>query len=254
LKLEEIFPDFAALRANDFNGIACNAPAIMIAITPRTGSTHLCRALHLAGQRAEPNEIFNARGNEAYPHGPVGMECARRGVSLFADYIASFARGPDPVFIFKTGWFDAAPLAPVLTSLFPALRVIYLDRRNIAAQAVSEFRAAISGTWHLRPGEAAPPFDPAGKFNLAQILSIIDRLEREKQSWESWFAAQKITPLRLDYRQIDSDINAVLRLIATDMNLPLRTGLPPGTGMKKLGDEVSAEWTEKVQKHIFNLS
>lgn len=252
--LENVFPDFAALRAQNFAGVSCPKPAIMIAITPRTGSTHLCRAMRQAGHSVEPGEIFNARGNEIFPLGPVGMECARRHVTSFAGYFASFARDPDPAFIFKTGWHDAAPLASAIPRLFPSLRVIYLERKNIAAQAVSQFRAEISGTWHLQPGEQAPPFDPARAFDLAHICAIVRHIEAEKQAWESWFSRHGITPLRLEYRDIETSINAVLRRIGTEMGLPLHTNLPQNAGMKKLADDISADWTERVQKHLYNMS
>lgn len=252
--LERLFPDFAVHEASGFAGLAFAKPAIMIAATPRTGSTHLCRALHQAGQSTEPNEIFNARGDNGALGGPASVECAQRGVTRFADYLASFAQGPDPVFIFKTGWTDAAPLAPVLTKIFPGLRVIYLNRMNIAAQAVSQFRAELSGTWHLNPGDEAPSFDPTDKFNLTRLLAIVKRMETDKRLWEGWFAAYNISPLRLDYRQIETDIEGVLQRIIAEMNLPLPGRLPPGAGKRKLADAVSADWTERVQRRLYNLS
>jgi LPS sulfotransferase NodH len=219
----------------------------MIAITPRTGSTYLCTALHQAGHSNEPNEILN-------PDGPAQQESARRGTASFADYIASFARDPDPAFIFKTGWYNARPLAPVLTRLFPVLRVIYLDRSNIAAQAVSQFRAQLSGTWHARPGQPRRDFDAQGKFDLARICAIIQTMEQEKRDWEGWFTTNNITPLRLDYRQLDTNMGEVVRQIAGAMHLPLRPEAVAGGGVLKLADGLSADWTERVQRHLYNLS
>ena len=242
-----MFPDFAALRARGFAGIVCAKPAIMIAMTPRTGSTFLCTALHQAGQSLEPNEIFN-------PRGPAQVERARRQAAGFADYIASFGRDPDEAFIFKTGWHDASPLAPAVTRLFPRLHVIYLDRRNIAAQAVSQFRAEISGIWHKRPGQAEQTFDPEGRFDLARICQIVGNLEREKQSWEEWFATHGIAPLRLDYRLIKSDVREALRRIAAGTGLKLRPERATNGGLLKLADATSAEWTERVQRHLYQLS
>ncbi len=219
----------------------------MIAITPRTGSTFLCAALHEAGHGYEPNEVFN-------PRGPAQMERAQRQTQDFPAYVASFARGGAEPFIFKTGWSDAAPLAPALTRIFPNLRVIYLDRKNIAAQAVSQFRAELSGQWHARHGQAKQEFDPAGRFDLTRISAIMSNMEREKQGWEGWFAANAISPMRLEYRQIETDVRAVLRHIAQTMALDLRPDMVSGGKVLKLADETSADWTERVQKHLFNLS
>lgn len=247
MALEDVFPDFAAARAQSFAGISCAKPTIMIAMTARTGSTYLCTSLHQAGQSTEPTEIFN-------PRGPAQLERDRRHTADFASYLASLAAGPDATFIFKSSWLDIIPFAPALTRVFPQLRVIYLDRKNIAAQAVSQFRAELSGIWHRRPGQAAQTFDPSGKFDLARISAIMANMEREKQNWEGWFAAHHITPLRLEYRLIESDVKEALRRIASTMNLPLHPEHVTSAGMLKLADAASAEWTEHVQKHLFNMT
>lgn len=248
--LEHIFPDFAQARATGFAGLSCPKPTLMIAITPRTGSTFLCTALHEAGLGFEPNEIFN-------PRGPVQQECAQRRVNDFTSYIASIAASPVPCFAFKTSWHDAAPLAPCLTSLFPQLHVLYLDRRNIAAQAVSHWRAEVTDIWHVRPGTAPPKPDLqalAQQFDITRIARIIQNLEREKQGWEGWFAAQGITPLRLEYRQLETDMRAAVRRIASALNLALHPDRVTGKRTERLADALNAAWVERVQKHLFNLS
>lgn len=126
----------------------------MIAFTPRTGSTHLCAVLHQAGQQAEPNKVFSPRGS-------AGQERNRRGVRSFSDYIATFAAKPDVTFIFKTCWLDVASLASALTRIFPDLRLVYLLRRNDATQAVSAFRAELTGKWQRAPGDPPPEVQEA---------------------------------------------------------------------------------------------
>jgi LPS sulfotransferase NodH len=245
--LEEVFPDFLTLRAQGFAGVSCAKPAVMIAITPRTGSTFLCTALREAGLSFEPTEMFN-------PRGPAQAERNRRKSAGFAEYIASFAAVPDGHFIFKIGWTDAAPLAAGLTTLFPQLRVIYLDRRDIAAQAVSQYRAEVSRLWHARPGQAEQTFDFTGMFDLARINMIARNMEREKQGWEGWFAANEIAPLRLEYRLLETDVRAAIRRIEDGLHLQLDPGRVLGRGTRKLADAESAEWTERVQRHLLNLS
>lgn len=249
--LELIFSDFADLRASHFAGLVCPKPTIMIAMTPRTGSTFLCHALRQAGYSTEPTEIFNARDNGG---GPAGLEARRLQASRFASYITTLANVPDPAFIFKTGWHDAAAIAPALPKIFPNLHVVYLDRKNIAAQAVSQFRAETSGIWHARPGEAHQVFDPAAQFNLPRICEIIGRMQQEKRAWESWFATHNITPLRLEYRLLEENVREALRRISAAYALPLRPEQANQTAMQKLADATSAEWVDRVQKHIFNMS
>ena len=63
-----------------------------------------------------------------------------------------------------------------------------------------------------------------------------------------------LTPLRLEYRLLETDVKEALRRIVSTMKLDLRPDLVAGTGMLKLADTASFDWTERVQKHLFNLS
>ncbi|MBU6419713.1 MAG: hypothetical protein KGQ79_08310 [Proteobacteria bacterium] len=216
-------------------------------LTPRAGSTHLCAALHQAGQLAEPNEIFN-------PRGPAGQESQRRQVSLFSDYIASFAAGPDETFIFKTCWQDVAPLAPALTRLFPDLHVVYLTRRNDAAQAVSAFKAEVTGEWHRRQGAAAADTLTEADFSMKRILTIHALHAMDRRGWAGWFAAQSISPLRLVYEDFEADVNIALRVLVPALGLKLRQEVPPDTGYEKLADRLSQDWTQRLLGRLLNLS
>lgn len=245
--LEKIFPDFETLRAAGFPGIVCSRPVVMIAMTPRTGSTHLCSALHAAGLTAEPTEIFN-------PRGPAADEAARRSAITFAAYVAAFASVPDRVFIFKTSWQDFSPFADTARHIFPDLQVVYLDRWNIAAQAVSDFRAKASNLWHRRVGQPLLATVPTPDFDLERIMQLLWALQAEKCAWEAWFEAQCIAPIRLRYEDFENDVNVALATLAKGLSVPLRTDLPPGVGLEKLADATSRDWTLLVQKRLLNMS
>lgn len=245
--LEGVFPDYAAFAVQGFSGLSCPKPTIMIAFTPRTGSTHLCAVLHRAGQSREPNEIFN-------PRGTAGQESQRRQAVSFRDYMASFVMDPDDAFIFKTCWQDVAPLAGALRRLFSDLRVVYLSRRNDAAQAVSAFKAELTGKWHRRPGDPPPPPVHEGQFSLERLLAIHAAQEKERRSWAGWFAAQGIAPLRLVYEDFETDVSAALRILVPALDLKLGTELLVGAGLEKLADRLSKDWTQRLQQRLLNLS
>jgi LPS sulfotransferase NodH len=246
--LESVFPDYKAWAEKGFEGLICPKPTVMIAFSPRTGSTHFCEALHQAGQSRKPTEIFN-------PRGPAAEERDLRGVASFAAYFESFAADPDEVFIFKTCWLDAAPFAPALTRMFPSLRVVYFSRRNDAAQAVSAFKAELTGTWHLHQGDKEARQVRESQFSMERLLALHASQMRERQGWAQWFAAQGITPLALRYEEFERDINAGLRKFVQGLGLGLglRTEVPADVGMKKLADQISREWTQRLQRRLLNL-
>ena len=244
----EVFPDLRALADSRFAGAACAKPTIMIAMTARTGSTHLCGALAAAGDVGRPGEIFN-------PRGVAWAERERRGVHSFTDYMRSFNDEPSPVFIFKTNWQDFAPFAQDWRRLFPNLRVAYLDRKNLAAQAVSLYRAQISGTWHQPAQQArATPDDQRHSFDLARICALMQELSAEKQAWERFFNAEGLTPARLFYEDFQKDVGIGLGFLAREMNLGLRLEVPPGTGFEKLADALTLDWVERVQRHVLHMT
>jgi LPS sulfotransferase NodH len=248
LTLFELFPDLPAAQAQNFAGISCAKPALMIAMTARTGSTHFCAQLAASAGLAPIGEIFN-------PRGPAQMEQAQLGAARFAAYLPGLAARPGPVLAFKTNGQDFAPFAAHHQTLFPDLRLIYLTRRDTIAQAVSLFRAQLSGHWHQPRGAAPnPQASPEAlhqKFDLPRILALLAQLETEKSAWESFFAGYGYEPLRFAYEDFTRDFAPVLSRLAPF--LPIAPAPPPGTGYEKLADTLTAQWVHRVRCHVLNL-
>ncbi len=243
------FPDLAALHANGFAGLSCEKPAVMIAMTPRTGSTHLCAALAQTEGVAPPAEIFNPR------NWVVQAEMARRGVVLFADYVRSFNADSGPCFFFKTSWQDFSPFAAGYRQIFPNLRVVYLDRKDVIAQAVSLYRAAESGTWHVPRGDTPAKEEATlDHLNLAHISTWLETIEAEKRGWKRFFAAEGMTPMRLFYEDFATDVTKAVAAIADFLGLPLNQEIGPEVGFQKLGDAVSEAWVERARRHVLRLT
>lgn len=245
----ELFPDFAALQRTGFAGLHFTKPAIMIAMTARTGSTQLCALLEATAERIVlPGEIFNSRG-------VVQTSLQRFGVRSFAEYLRALEAESGPIFIFKTCWVDLAPFADFLPGLFPRLRIAYLDRRDVIAQAVSLMRAQLSGEWH-RPRGWLPP-DPAplkAAFNAEWICRILDELEAEKTAWAAYFARLQHNPPRLWYEDFARDHLAALGFFRREFGLALDDAAVAGIGYEKLGDALSEDWVDRIRRRVFHMS
>ncbi len=244
------FPDFAELHASGFAGVVCEKPAVMIAMTPRTGSTHLCAALAQTDGVARPTEIFN-------PRGVLYEEAARRGVRLFADFMRSFNNDGGPCFFFKTSWQDFSPLAKFHNQIFPNLRVVYLERRDIIAQAVSLYRAAESGRWHVarRDSAALAPDGMADTdLDLSRLSWWLGKIEEERRGWRRFFATDAIAPLLLYYEDFSTDISRAVAAIAEYLQLPLKTEIGPDVGFHRLADGVSAAWVARARQHVLRMT
>jgi LPS sulfotransferase NodH len=241
--LAQVFDDFEVLAANGFAGLACLKPTVMVAMTSRTGSTHLCAALAAAGDVGKPTEIFN-------PRGVAQHEKKIRKVNDFADYIKSFQDEPPATFIFKTNFRDFERLAPYVGAIFPNLQVVYLDRHDVLAQAVSCFRAKISGEWHRPVNKTAPPSEALRpQFDLPAIRQQLTELEMDKELWERFFATSGYVPVRLFYEDFEADVRDALRILGPALGLPLRP-VRSETGLQRLADELSEEWIERVRRDL----
>jgi LPS sulfotransferase NodH len=235
------FPDLAAILESRSVPVACKKPALMIAMTPRTGSSHLCAALAAAGGIAPPSEIFN-------PRDVVQYEKKRRNVATFTNYVNAFNGDPGDHFVFKTSWQDFALFAPIYRQIFPNLKILYLNRLDAVMQSVSLFRAIASGKWHddaWTPAE--PKVDIADQFNLSYICRLIDVTEDEKIGWEMFFAREGLNPPRLHYEDFAHDITIALRFIETRFGLALNRPVEEGVGFRKMADALNDEWAEKVR-------
>jgi LPS sulfotransferase NodH len=243
ISLADVFDDFEGLAAKGFAGLTCLKPTVMIAMTSRTGSTHLCAALAAAGDVGKPTEIFN-------PRGVAQHEKKIRKVDDFAAYIKSFQDEPSATFIFKTNFRDFARLAPHVGAIFPKSQIVYLDRHDVVAQAVSSFRARISGEWHRSVNKMAPPSDGLRpQFDLSAIREQMTELETDKARWERFFATSGYVPVRLFYEDFAADVRDALRILGPALGLPLRS-VPAETGLQRLADALSEEWIERVRRDL----
>jgi len=241
VQIADIFPDFETYRAAGFAGLSIDRPVVMIAMTPRTGSTHLCAALARAGAVGDPVECFSPRGGIGY---------VTKGAAMgLADYIARLAASPGEAFLFKTCWYDFAPLAGGWRQLFPQLTIIYLDRRDIIAQALSFHIAKVTDHWHAPDGapKAAPHYD------IAAIRANIEALLAEKRAWRAFFAREALDPPRLLYEDLAADLPSALRFIATHTGLTLDPHHHQ-TPYRRLADDRSAAWLDRARREILNLS
>ena len=137
----DLFPDLAEMRGGQIATCRCDKPALMIAMTARTGSTHLCESLGAAADIGCPAELFN-------PRGVVQVEKKKRGVSSFSEYMTSVANDSGQYISFKASWIDFEPLVGIYRNIFPDMKIIYLNRLDVVAQAVSLVLASTSGRWH----------------------------------------------------------------------------------------------------------
>ena len=238
--IKQCFPELANYKSSDFADVAINKPTIMIAMTARTGSTHLCSALSSIPEFGEVTEIFN-------PRGPIQDLKIRRNVSTFSDYMKSFNSESSNYFAFKVAWLDFAFFSKYYKLIFPDLRLFYIDRFDIEAQAISSFRAKVTGIWHDTPSIQHRKTQMSEEelmrmFDLRAICLNIRELEIEKMNWEKFFFNECLIVPRIHYEQFEEDVSIALKYLFHCFNIPSENVSFAKSKYRKISDKTSEAW------------
>ena len=244
---EELFPELSSFRSEDFNRIGTSRPVLMIAMTARTGSSHLCSGLSSVVPVGKPTEIFNARDTLVW-------EKKRRGVETFSGFLADYVAESEDIVVFKTSWIDFEYFKDHVFDLFPNLRIIYLNRLDVEAQAVSLFKAVVSGLWHDSPIIAKPREEVScdeleKKFDLVRICGMINSLNREKASWESYFFENEVQPARVNYESFTQDLKRALSQIVTYLGYKDVDLSRVKSEFSVVSDSINNRWLDKVRNY-----
>jgi LPS sulfotransferase NodH len=187
---------------------------------------------------------------------PAGV--AFTGFRDWRDYIVKAAAEPNGVFAATVHWFQfgravdlfksddpRAPETPIasLRAFFPELRLIWLRRDNLVAQAISHFVAISTNVWSRRqPSSALADHLAAYDFDRIdwQVKSAIVATE----GWRGALAEAPELTLPLTYEELSADLDATVRKVFAHLCLPMGDKpLPPPVLQKQAG-----EWSLELER------
>ena len=213
-----------------------------IAFTMRSGSTALCHDLESMGL-GHPDEHFQ---EERYQ----GAEIAR--------YIADQAANAGGVFGFKISWEQLETFcrnlaaqgtevpAMDLRSVFPGLRMLHIVRRDKVRQAISCWRASMSGVWHIPVGSDAKPGRP--DYDFDGILPFYLQITCDDWLWEQHFARLGVDVLTVSYEDYMADRDAELRRVVDFLGVQPASELQPVEKLQVMRDD----WTDRMAERFLD--
>ncbi len=242
--------------------------SIILCANPRSGSTMLCDLMASTGVLGKPQSFYRPQSIPDWAerlgvdddHAPGSIEFER-------SYLAAIRKhGTDAsgMFGLRLMWDSVEGLVDRLSSVFgdqlgdAALferafdQPLYINlvREDKVAQAVSLIRAEQSGQWHLSAdgsvrqglGEPLPV-----TYDAQAIEKEIASLTRVDAAWQTWFAAQDLSPLQVTYEDLARDPESVLRslLTAVDRDPAMARDVEPATS--KMADAESKQWIERYR-------
>ena len=202
MKIIDLFDDLDdKLFLSRYEGIITK-PSIIIAISPRTGSTAFSSIINKVKGFAQIEEYFNPRGPIQF----FAKDCSRS----FGNYLNLInSQYSKDFFVYKTSWQDFQFLSKHSNykRVFNNPKFIYLDRFDIEAQAISLFLAKKSKKWHFKEKEGGDKLELTLKdFNLKEIMDIIQSVQLEKYNWQEFFYQENINPFNLQYEFISKNM------------------------------------------------
>lgn len=242
--------------------------AYIICATPRTGSTLLCDLLASTGKTGSPDSFFSGRFMPSWADQwgvtPADVLGEPRFSKAYLMAAIEAGKGASSMFGLRLMRDSVDELDALIDRVYPGflagkvrhekafgtVRYIHLFRGDKLAQAVSLVKAEQTGLWHVAPDGSeiermGPPGEPAYDFD--RLHREIEKLESDDLAWSSWFSAQGISPLRINYEDLSTDPASALMRICGDLGVaaPDRANIRPGVA--KLADAVSRQWLDQYR-------
>ncbi|MBT9098016.1 hypothetical protein KFZ76_09915 [Methylovulum psychrotolerans] len=224
----------------------------IIAMTPRSGSTYLCDVIKNTRRLGKPQEILGAiavanRIGKNMP-GRTPDEYLRNGIRV--------SRTANNVSGLKASWFQFENFTQAMADLryLNGFKFVYLTRRDLAAQAVSLYRATSSEVFHshVAHSETALAKLEALDYDYQAIKYWYEHIVAQEKGWQRYFYERRIYPYCLSYEDIEDDILTVLKRLAVYIDVDPNNILLPSapSTIQKLRDGRSREWAQRFQNQL----
>lgn len=222
----------------------------LVATVPRTGSTWFTHLLWETGCLGAPLEYLNFE-----PSGPYYF-AARSASVQTALWKSVLSRRTSPNGTFGLKCFpnqleslrqdNSQLLSEVMSTLVPDVprpKVVYLERADRTAHAISYARASLSGVWR---SEQEGEQETAVAYSEKAIRRAQEALDLQIAAWEQMFSALRIEPLRISYEAIQADPAGAVLEIAEFLNVELdRRSRMIVPAVRKQADEDASAWAKQ---------
>lgn len=188
----------------------------IICMVPRSGSTWLSHALRATNLMGLPHEHLNFRSPVTLIELVHGYGCTDRRTAL--EVLCRLYQTENGVFGLKTDFdqLSAFIVDGLFEEVFPDAKYIYQSRNNLLMQAMSRYKRR---TRAADGSKVVPPKTDKQPYEI--VLDRASTLADTMASWEYFFAARGILPLRMPYETIVADRDGQIRAFADYVGIPL---------------------------------
>jgi len=199
-----------------------------ICTTNRTGSAWLCAMLRSTGVAGHVGEIVHKRRPE--DEWKANLQTNPYGVKLNPSMMHRIWPLVDP---------DERRSA----------KFIWLVRRDMWRQAISQYRAMQSRVWHVCDGKSIPEEHFDVPFDRKVLEETREEFLRQDRLWRRWFVDNDIRPLTIEYENLCVEPRLTVRRILTHLGLAYHGRIEIET-YRVLQDELTEHWVRKLAEDV----
>lgn len=233
----------------------------------RTGSSLLAATLRATGRAGKPFEYFTrAEIDKPWLRGELRVpdDVPFTGFPDWRDYILGagsemggvFAASvhywqlPHCVETFRAEGADpATPALDVLSAFFPRLRLVWLRRDNVVAQAISHHVAIATNIWNSRHGGAARrgESDRGAPYDFDRIDHQVQSALNAQAGWRATLKGGEAITLRLSYEELAADLAGAVARVCDFVGADLGEAEARAPGLEKQAGAWSVEMERRYR-------
>lgn len=230
----------------------------LVAMTPRSGSSYLCHVIEGTKRLGIPGEYLN---QDFIPE--IVKTIPGRTSSEYFKNVEKVKKSKNGVYGLKASWFQFESFYNSLDDVtcLSNYRYIYLTRRNLAAQAVSLYKATESNVFHTNINHGDEKLQALEKleYDFYKINQWYEHIVMQERGWRNYFLEHRISPCYVTYEEVDEDIGPVIKRISQFVGVnPDKVSLPDSPSIfKKVRDARNLEWACRFileREHVTGVS
>lgn len=239
-------PKIDATKYDRLKALEDPAVRYVIAMTPRSGSSHLCDVIKTGKLLGRPGEVLS---RDFIPN--ILKNVPAHTPDEYFTHVFRALRSSTGISGIKASWFQFKDFRAAMATpdVVDSLRYVYLTRRDLTAQAVSLYRATQTKVFHTNVEHSAESLAKLDElpYDYEQIKYWRNHIEVQEVGWQRFFVEKNIFPLCIHYEDIDANVSAVTQRIAAYIGRPraAREVQPEASIFRKISSRKSVEWTAR---------
>lgn len=248
-QIKGAFPLNSVITGSTLRNSAKRSRIYVIFIMPRSGSTWLTELAMNSNGLGAPQEWFNEGFVQSDTPALGCLTPRNRGIFDINQYIDAIVDEGNGVSGVELSILQALMLRELVDQHFDLSWLnasFYLRRYDLAAQAVSLYRSAMSGRFHsyqCNPLEMRQ-FNTV-EYDHEKLVDTMRYLIDCEDRFDALFTSCNIQPTMLYYEHLQNDPLSVLRRLAAAVGSPSPLSIPK-TSLTLMRDKTSAAWRQRL--------